>query len=68
MGDDLAVGDISRVMRHRSWFRRRRMRALKQTGLLVLRRIGSPAAVSAIQDAASSGDRLLRRMARTVAS
>jgi hypothetical protein len=66
IGDDLAVNDVSRVMRRRSWFRRRKVRALKQTGLLVLRRIGSPAAASAIQDAASSGDRLLRRMARTV--
>ena len=68
IGADQAVSDISRVMRRRSWLKRRKVRALKQTGLLVLRRIGTPAAASAIQDAATSGDRLLRRMARAVTS
>ncbi len=68
IGGDQAVGDISRVLRRHRWFAPKRVRALRQIGLLVLRRIGTPAAASAIQDAAINGDWFLRRLARTVTS
>lgn len=68
ISDDRAVGDIARLMHRRSWFARKKIRALKRTALETLQRIGTPAATVAIRDAAASGDRLLRRLARVVPS
>ena len=68
VGDDEAVPHVATVMRRRSWFARKKTRALK-TGArsAPLQRIGSPAATQAIADAASNGDRLLRKLARAAA-
>lgn len=64
LGQDRAVPDIDRLMRRKSLFARRRIRAVKQSSLTALRRIGTPAAAAAIQNAAMTGDRMLRRLAR----
>jgi HEAT repeat protein len=64
LGRDEAVPHVARVMRRRSWFARRKTRALKQTSIDTLRRIGSAAAAQALADAAAQGDRLLRKLAR----
>jgi HEAT repeat protein len=67
LGRDEAVPDVAKVMRRRSWFARRKTRALKQGSITALQRIGSAAATQAIADAAGQGDRLLRKLAREAA-
>jgi hypothetical protein len=67
VGRDEAVPHVAQVMRRSSWFARRKSRALKQQSIGALQKIGSAAAASAIADAASNGDRLLRKIAREAA-
>ena len=62
--DAAAVADVVSVMGQRRWFRRRRTRALKTTGVAVLVRIGGAEAEKALGTAAITGDRLLRRIIR----
>ena len=64
VGTDQALGDVARVMRCRSWLARKKMRAVKQTSVMTLRKIGTPAAERVLADAAGTGDRLLRKIAR----
>jgi hypothetical protein len=64
VGRDEAVPGVAQVMRRRSWFARRKSRALKELSLEVLQRIGTPVATQAITDAALNGDRVLRKLAR----
>jgi HEAT repeat protein len=66
VGDDQAVPPIVTLMRRRSWLARRRIRAVKTSSLQTLRAIGTDAAHRALADAAAHGDRLLRRLARSV--
>jgi hypothetical protein len=68
IGRDEAVPHVARVMQRRSWLARKRTRALKQTAIGALQRLGSPAATQAIADAAATGDRLLRKLARAAAA
>jgi HEAT repeat protein len=68
VGADEAVPHVAKVMRRRSWFARRKTRALKEGSIDALQRIGSAAATQAIADAASQGDRLLRKLARAAAN
>jgi hypothetical protein len=68
VGRDEAVGDVAQVMRRKRWLARRRTRAVRQASLDALCRIGSPAAQQAVADAAAQGDRMLRRLARSIAS
>ena len=68
MGRDDAVPHVAKVMRRRSWFARRKARALKEVSIGALQRIGSAAATQAIADAAGNGDRLLRKVARAAAA
>jgi hypothetical protein len=64
VGDDQAVPHLGRIARRRSWFARRKVRGLKLAALAALRGLGSPAAQAALADAAATGDRLLRKLAR----
>ncbi len=66
LGRDEAVGTIGWLMRRRSLWRWRRAREVKRRALGALRTIGTPAALAAIEDAARTGDRMLRRLARRV--
>ena len=60
--DEAAVPSVAAVMRQWRWFRRRRNRALKTTAVGTLLKIGSPSAVAALNTAAETGDRSLRRI------
>jgi HEAT repeat protein len=64
LGGDQAIPAVDRVMRRTKWFARHRLRTIKTASLAALRRIGTPAAVEAITRAGTTGDRLLRRLAR----
>ena len=64
LGGDLAVPAVDRVMRKRKWFARQKVRAVKQTGVQTLRQLGTPAAQAALDGAAATGDRLLKRFVR----
>jgi hypothetical protein len=61
---DTAVRPIARVARRTRWFARSKNRALKNTALDALASIGTDEARQALAQAASEGDRLLRRLAR----
>ncbi len=64
VGDDQAVPQLAATMRKRSWFGRKKLRAVKAGALAALRRIGTPAAERALSEAAVNGDRLLRKLVR----
>jgi len=64
LGGDQAVPAVDRVMRKTKWFARHRLRTIKTASLAALRRIDTPAAGEAITRAGTTGDRLLRRLAR----
>lgn len=64
VGDDQAVPVLTTLMRRKKLFARKKTRALKEQSLAALRAIKTPAADRAIEDAATSGDRLLRRLAQ----
>jgi hypothetical protein len=64
IGGDAAVPHVAVVMRRRNWLARKKVRALKQASLDALRAVGSPMADAAIGEAATRGDRLLRKLAR----
>ena len=68
LGHEQAVPDITRMMRRRSLFARKKIRAVKQHALEALRLIGTPVATAAIRSAADTGDRMLRRLARAMPS
>ena len=64
LGGDQAVPAVDRMIRKRKWFAPQKVRALKQTGVQTLRQIGTPVAHAALQGAAATGDRLLKRFVR----
>jgi hypothetical protein len=64
LGDDQAVPVLSALMRRRKLLAPRKGKALKETSLAALRAIQTPAAARAIDEAARSGDRMLRKLAR----
>jgi hypothetical protein len=65
VGGDQAIPQVAQVMRRKSWLARKKIRAIKQTSVSVLQRIGTPAAERALADAAGTGDRLLKKLAKT---
>jgi len=64
VGDDQAVPALSALMRRKKLLAPKKGKALKETSLAALRAIQTPAAVRAIDDAARTGDRMLRKLAR----
>jgi HEAT repeat protein len=66
VGDDTAIPAVATVMRRRSWLARRKIRAVKRAAVETLRGIGTPAARTALTEAATHGDRMLRRIARAL--
>lgn len=64
LGDDQAVPVLSALMRRRKLLAPRKGKALKETSLAALRAIQTPAAARAIDEAARTGDRMLRKLAR----
>jgi hypothetical protein len=67
VGDDQAVTALSTLIRKKRFFGGRKVKAVREKGLGALRALKTPAARKAIEDAATTGDRMLRRLARTEA-
>jgi HEAT repeat protein len=65
VGDDQAVPALTTLMRKKKFLARTKGRALKENSLAALRAIHTPAAERAIDEAAKTGDRMLRKLART---
>lgn len=66
VGTDQAVPSVTALMRRRSWFARRRIRAVKRRSLQALRAIGTVSAQQALTDAATHGDRMLRKLVKSL--
>jgi hypothetical protein len=64
VGDDQAVPALATLMRKKRFLARKKTRALKEQAVATLRAIRTPAAARAIEDAAKSGDRMLRKLAQ----
>ncbi len=63
VGTDQGVPTIVALIgRRRRFFRRRKLRALKDAGVRALSRIGSSEAVQGLENAARTGDRMLRKI------
>lgn len=67
LNDSRAVPPIERMIRKKGWRGRKKLRAVKQAGLDALGAMNSAAARKAIADAALTGDRTLKRLARDAA-
>jgi HEAT repeat protein len=63
VGTDGAVPILATMARKRSFFGRRKARALKQRSIDALMRVGTVKSTAAIQEAAQQGDRMLRKIA-----
>jgi HEAT repeat protein len=63
VASDEGVAPLAAVIARRAFFGRKRLRALKQHGVDALARIGTPAATAALAAAATTGDRMLRKIA-----
>jgi len=64
VGDDQAVPALSSLIRKKKFLGGKKVKAVKEKGLGALRAIKTPAATRAIEDAATNGDRMLRKLAR----
>jgi hypothetical protein len=62
VGTDRAVPSLARVIQRRSWFGRRKLRSLKEQGVKALAMIGTPSAAAALDEAARTGDRMLKKV------
>lgn len=65
LGGDGAVPSVAIVMRKTKLFTRRKARAMKKASVDTLIGIGTPKAQAALDEAARTGDRLLKRIIRT---
>ena len=63
VASDEGVEPLAAVIARRAFFGRKRLRALKERGVDALAHIGTPAASAALTVAATTGDRMLRRIA-----
>jgi HEAT repeat protein len=64
LGGDQAVPSLGRAIQRRAIFRRRRLRALKERGIDALSAIATPRAMTMLDEAARTGDRMLRKAIR----
>lgn len=64
LADDRAVGPVKRVMHRKRLFGGRKARAFKTASVEALVTIGTAAANSALDEAARTGDRLLKRLVK----
>ena len=61
VGSDAAIPTITEIISRRGFFGRKKLRALKQAGVTALTRIGSAKATAALDEAARTGDRMLKK-------
>jgi HEAT repeat protein len=66
LADDRAVDAVAAVMKKKKFFGGRKARAFKTAAVKALAAIDSPNAKAALTDAATRGDRILKRVAREV--
>lgn len=66
LGVDEAVASVAVLMKKRRLFARKKARAFKTASVRALLAIGTPQARAALDDAVRTGDRLLRKIIRTV--
>ena len=59
---DSAVASVGAVMRKRRWYARGKARRVAAQSISALRQVDTPAARKVIEDAAATGDRLLRQV------
>ncbi len=64
VGSDEAVAPLVTAMRVRSFWKRKKARAIKDRSISALARIGSAKAKAAIQEAAKTGDGALKALAQ----
>jgi hypothetical protein len=64
-GGEEAVPAIASVIFRRSFFSRKKMRAIKERGVAALGRIGGPTAAATIEQATRTGDRMLKKIVAT---
>lgn len=64
LANEQAVPSVAAVMRRKKLFGRRKARAFKTASVKALLAIGTPKAQSALEDAARTGDGLLKRIVR----
>jgi HEAT repeat protein len=62
--NDQAVAALSALMKKKKLLARRKVKAVRERSLAALRAIKTPGAARAIDEAARTGDRMLRRLAR----
>ena len=65
VGNDQAIPALTTLMRRKKLLAWKKKRSLKEGSLAALRAIGTPAASRAIDEAATTGDGMLRKLART---
>jgi HEAT repeat protein len=64
VGSDDAIPAIVKMIARRGFFGRRKLRALKETGVAALVAIGSQTATAALEEAANTGDGMLKKIAQ----
>lgn len=64
LNDPKAVPAIDRTIRRRGWRGRRKLRRIKLAGVQTLAKMSAPEARKTIENAAATGDRLLKRIVR----
>jgi HEAT repeat protein len=62
LADERAVRPVTAIMYRKKFFRRKKARAFKTASVRALLAIGTPQATSALQEAARTGDRVLKRV------
>jgi HEAT repeat protein len=62
VGSDTAIPTLAAVIQRGGFFGRRKLRALKTTGVAALSQIGGPHAIAALEDARRNGDRMLKKV------
>jgi HEAT repeat protein len=65
VGSDAAIPTIAKAITRRGFLSRRKLRALKETGVAALAAIGSRNAMAALEEAAHSGDGMLRKIVQS---
>jgi hypothetical protein len=63
VGTDAAVPILVTMSQRRSFFGRKKVRALKERSVDALVRVATPKAAAAVRDAAARGDRMLKKIA-----
>jgi HEAT repeat protein len=62
VGSDESVPALRALAERRAFFRRRKLRAVKEQSVEAIRRIGGPKAEAALHEARAAGDRMLRKI------